>query len=295
MTDAQTFPAAKVRIRYAFLGNSSEIRIGATILVAILALGFVLPRITGYSPSDFVATPSLPPSPAHPFGTDSFGRDVMVRSFAAARVDYLIAGLAVGLAALIGTPIGVFVATTNRRGLDWFVMRIVDAIIAFPIVVLVVTLVVILGADSSFLGLPAGLAPALGAFVLIGWAYYARIARSQALSLRQRDFIAATRYMGYSDTRIVLRHVLPSVVPTILAYAVGDAIITIGFVASLGLLGAGVQPPTAEWGSMIVESRPYIETAWWMTFFPVLLLLITGFALSLVGDGLIKRLEGRGQ
>jgi peptide/nickel transport system permease protein len=113
--------------------------------------------------------------------------------------------------------------------------------------------------------------------------------------LRQRDFIAATRFMGYSDARIVFRHVLPSVVPTILAYAVGDAIITIGFVASLGLLGAGVQPPTAEWGSMIVESRPYIETAWWMTFFPVLLLLITGFALSLVGDGLIKRLEGREQ
>ena len=99
--------------------------------------------------------------------------------------------------------------------------------------------------------------------------------------------------MGYSDTRIVLRHILPSVAPTILAYAVGDAIITIGFTASLGLLGAGVQPPTAEWGQMIVESRPYIETAWWMTFFPVLLLVITGFALSLVGDGLIKRLEGR--
>jgi peptide/nickel transport system permease protein len=170
-------------------------------------------------------------------------------------------------------------------------MRVVDAIISFPLVVLVVSLVVVLGADRTIAGLPPGLAPALAAFVLTGWAYYARIARSQALSLRQRDFVVATRYMGYSEGRIVTRHILPIVASTILAYAVGDAIVAIAVIASLSLLGAGVQPPTPEWGQMMLESRAYLQTAWWMTLFPVLLIVISGLALSLVGDGLVKRLD----
>ena len=171
-------------------------------------------------------------------------------------------------------------------------MRIVDAIISFPFVVLVLALVVTLGADRSILGLPAGLAPALFAFCLTGWAYYARIARSQAMALRERDFVVAARLMGYSETRIVLRHVLPAVIGTSIAYAVGDAIVTVAFTASLSLLGAGVQPPTPEWGQMMYEARSYLQTAWWITLFPALALVVSGIALSLVGDALLKRVEG---
>jgi peptide/nickel transport system permease protein len=294
MIVVETSVPARLRIRYRSLRGSWEIGIGIAILTFILILGVVLPHVTGYSSSAFVARPLSGPSLAHPFGSDRFGRDVMIRAFAAARIDYLIAAVAVGVAALVGSVVGVFAGATNRRHADWIVMRVVDAIIAFPGVVLVISLVVVLGADSSIAGLPAGLGPALAAFVLVGWAYYARIARSQALSLRQRDFVSAARYMGYSETRIVVRHILPIVASTMLAYAVGDAIITIGFAASLSLLGAGVQPPTPEWGQMIFESRIFLQTAWWTTLFPVLLLVISGFGLSLVGDGLIKRLEGRG-
>ena len=278
-------------LRFGALGAYPEIAVGVAILVAMLALGPLLKAITGYSTSGLAFTPLQSPTLAHPFGTDMFGRDVMVRTFVAAQTDFLVAAIAVGFASTVGTLIGVFAGSTRIRGVDWTIMRIVDAIISFPFIVLVLALVVVVGADRSIAGLPHGLAPALIAFCLTGWAYYARIARGQALSLRQRDFVVAARLMGYSELRIVVRHILPAVLGVTMAYAVGDAIITVAFTASLSLLGAGVQPPTPEWGSMMYEARNYLQSAWWITLFPALALVTSGIAFSLVGDGLLKRLE----
>jgi peptide/nickel transport system permease protein len=132
MSVAETPVPARLHIRYRFLRTNREIRLGVAILMFILILGVVLPGITGYSSSEFVARPLSSPSLAHPFGTDRFGRDVMVRSFSAAWVDYLIAAVAVGVAALVGSVVGVFAGATDRRHADWILMRVVDAIIAFP-------------------------------------------------------------------------------------------------------------------------------------------------------------------
>lgn len=267
--------------------------VAAAIPILIVILGFLLPRITGYSPTAFVAHPLQPPSWAHPFGTDQFGRDIFVRCFSASHVDYLVAVVGVGVSATLGSLIGVAVAATPSRWVDGAVMRIADAVIAFPFIVLALAFVVVFGPDTSFLGLPQGMPALFAAFLLVGWAYYARLARSQAVSLRSRDFVTAARLMGYSNTRIALRHVTPIVMATTMAYAVGDAIITVALIASLSFLGAGIGPPAPEWGQMMYDGRGLLQIAWWMTLFPALMLIVSGLCLALIADYSIKQLEDR--
>jgi peptide/nickel transport system permease protein len=267
--------------------------VAAAIPVLIVILGFVLPAITGYSPTAFVAQPLQAPSWAHPFGTDQFGRDIFVRCFVASHIDYLVAAVGVGVASVAGSIIGVAVASTRIRGVDWTVMRIVDAVIAFPFIVLALAFVVVFGQGASFLGLPQGMPALFAAFLLVGWAYYARLARSQAVSLRSRDFVTAAHLMGYSNTRIALRHVMPIVMATTLAYAVGDAILTVALTASLSFLGAGIGPPAPEWGQMMFDGRGLLQIAWWMTLFPALMLVISGLCLAIIADHAIRRLEDR--
>jgi peptide/nickel transport system permease protein len=267
--------------------------VAAAIPVLIVILGFVLPAITGYSPTAFVAQPLQAPSWAHPFGTDQFGRDIFVRCFVASHIDYLVAAVGVGVASVAGSIIGVAVASTRIRGVDWTVMRIVDAVIAFPFIVLALAFVVVFGQGVSFLGLPQGMPALFAAFLLVGWAYYARLARSQAVSLRSRDFVTAAHLMGYSNTRIALRHVMPIVMATTMAYAVGDAILTVALTASLSFLGAGIGPPAPEWGQMMFDGRGLLQIAWWMTLFPALMLVISGLCLAVIADHAIRRLEDR--
>lgn len=292
-TEATT-PATSGRGRWLTgLAPDWVVVVAAAILLTIVALGFALPVLTGYGVNEFVARPLLPPSSAHPFGTDTFGRDVMVRTFAASHVDYLVAVLGVGTAAILGTVVGVFVASTRVRSLDWLTMRLTDGVIAFPFTVLALAFVVVLGSDATVLGLPQGMPALLAAYVVVGWAYYARIARSQTVSLRSRDFVAAGRQLGYSDARIAIRHISPIVLATTMAYAVGDAIITVALTAGLSFLGAGIAPPTPEWGQMMYEGRGLIETAWWLTAFPSLALVVSGLCLAVIGDRSIRRLEDR--
>jgi peptide/nickel transport system permease protein len=267
--------------------------VAAAVPVLIVILGFALPSITGYSPTAFVAQPLQPPSLAHLFGTDQFGRDILVRCFVASHIDYLVAVVGVGVASVVGSIIGVAVASTRIRGVDWAVMRIVDAVIAFPFIVLALAFVVVFGQGASFLGLPQGMPALFAAFLLVGWAYYARLARSQAVSLRSRDFVTAAHLMGYSNTRIALRHVMPIVMATTMAYAVGDAILTVALTASLSFLGAGIGPPAPEWGQMMFDGRGLLQIAWWMTLFPALMLVISGLCLAVVADHAIRRLEDR--
>lgn len=269
------------------------ILVGTAVLVAVPLLGWLLPWITGYAPHEFVDVPLLAPSLAHPFGTDEYGRDVMVRAFAASHVDYLIAAVTVGVSALVGSAVGVFSACVRARGVDWIIMRLADAVISFPLLVLVLALVVVFGDDLSLPGVPQGMPALLAALVAIGWAYYARLARSQAVSLRSREFVVAAQQMGYSDLRIAVRHLLPTVMTVTLAYSVGDAITAVAIASSLSFFGAGVAPPTPEWGQMMYEGRGLIDSAWWITTFPGLIVVSMGLALSLAADGLAARLGGR--
>lgn len=265
--------------------------IGVTIILVILLGSVLAPVLTGYAPDALVAPPLQPPSAAHWFGTDQYGRDVLVRTFVAAQVDYMIGAFVIVFCGLFGSLIGVYVASTRIRGVDWAVTRLIDAIIAFPLAVLVLALGVMVGPDFTFWGIPRGLPSVLIVYACLGWAYYARLARSQVLSLRSRDFIRAGRAMGYSDARLTMKHLFPQVSMVTFAYAVGDAIVAIALASSLSFLGAGVMPPTPEWGQIIYEGRAVLASAWWIAAFPALFLAGSGLALVGIGDGLVRRME----
>jgi peptide/nickel transport system permease protein len=265
---------------------------GGVILAAIVLLSVIVPIVSAYPTDAFVAQPFQPPSAEHPFGTDSYGRDVFVRVWAAGRLNLFVALVGVGVPLLVGTLVGTIVGAAQLRWVDAVVMRLVDAILAFPFVILVLALVVVFGSDRSLGPLPAGLPSLFIAIFVTSWAIYARLARAQTLSLRQRDYVAAARLLGYSRVRVLRRHLLPGVLGTTATYAVADAILIVIVTASLPFLGSGVQPPTPEWGSIMYEGRFVIESAWWVTVLPGCVLALTGIGISLVADALIGGREG---
>jgi peptide/nickel transport system permease protein len=264
---------------------------GGVILALVATLSIVVPLVSA-PPDQFVSDPFRPPSWAHPFGTDTFGRDVFVRTWAAGRIDLFVAAAGVSSSLLVGTTVGVLAASARRRIWETALMRVVDSIIAFPFVVLVLALVLVFGATASYGPLPAGLPALLLAIFIFDWALYARLARAQTLVLRNRDFIVAASILGFSRWRILRRHLLPHVFRVTGTYAVGDAIIILIATASLPFLGAGVQPPTAEWGGMMYEGRTVLATAWWITVIPGMVLALTGVGLSLVADAALSSEEG---
>lgn len=268
-------------------GRRRSLIAGVVLLTVIVVLCAIVPVISRYSPDALVATPDQPPSTAHLFGTDSFGRDLFVRVFAAGRIDLFVALVGVAVPLVMGTLIGTVVAGSARRWPDVITMRIIDAIVAFPFVILVLALVVVFGVDRTVGPLPAGLPSLFVAIFLTSWALYARLARAQTLALRNREFIDAARLLGFSHSRIVRRHLLPTVFKTTATYAVSDAILIIIVTASLPFLGAGVQPPTPEWGAIMYEGRTVIQTAWWIIVFPGIALALTGLAASLIADALV--------
>jgi peptide/nickel transport system permease protein len=271
------------------IGRRRELRIGIGIVVLVVLMSILVPIVSRYSTEGFVATPLQAPSWSHLFGTDEFGRDLFTRTFAAGRLNLGVAAAGVIVPLAVGTLIGVLVGSSRRRGVDALVMRIVDGIIAIPFVVLVLALVVVVGTQRTFLFLPAGIPALLVAIVATSWAIYARLARGQTLAFRNREYILATRLLGYSRWRIVSRHLLPPVFSTTATYAASEAILIVSVTASLAFLGAGVQPPTPEWGSLIFEGRNLLPTAWWLSVLPGLVLAITGFGFALIADAIVDR------
>lgn len=256
------------------------------ILLAAIVLACILVPLISHDSGDVIGLPMQSPSWSHPFGTDEIGRDLLIRTFQGGRIDLAIAGAGVGVSLIVGTLIGTL-AGISGRWIDGLIMRLVDAFIAFPFLILALLLVVVVGSDRSIAFLPAGLPSTFVAIAVVGWAGYARLARGETLSLRTRDHVVAARLLGFSTPRIIARHLVPSVVRITGAYAVGDAILAVIVVASISFLGAGVQPPTPEWGSIMFEGRAHLQTAWWITVVPGLLLALTGIALSLIADALL--------
>jgi peptide/nickel transport system permease protein len=263
---------------------------GIVLLVAILCV--VVPIISPYSANAFVARPFLPPSSAHPFGTDDFGRDVFTRTFQAGRLDLAIATFAIVVSSLGGTLIGVLSGATRLRWLDTLLMGFVDAVVAFPFIVLILALVVVFGSTTSFGPLPPGVPSLLVAILLTDWVIYARLGRAETLSLGQSDFIVAARVSGCSPVRVIVRHLVPNVIAVSAAYAVADVILVIIATASLPFLGAGVQPPAPEWGNMMFEGQSFLSTSWWITMCPAIVLALTGLGVMLAADALLARKAG---
>ncbi len=262
---------------FRFLSGKVTLTLGAGIFGTFVAMALLAPLIAPYDPVfQDEAARLVPPSFAHPFGTDSFGRDILSRVIWAARIDLQISIIGVVFPFLIGTTIGT-IAGYFGGVVDAVFMRIVDVILAFPFLVLMLAIIAILG---------PGLMSFYIAMALVGWVSYARLIRAQILILKSADFAVAARSLGFSHARIMFRHLLPNALVGSIVFSMSDAVLVLLAGASISYLGLGVQPPTAEWGIMVAEGQGFIAQAWWMTTFPGLAIVVLAFGFSPIADGL---------
>jgi peptide/nickel transport system permease protein len=265
-----------------------ELLVGAGMIIGVVVACLVIPIIDKTDPTALVGKPLQPPSGEHLFGTDTVGRDVFIRVFRAGQIDIALAALGVSIPFISGTLIGTMVGASRRRYVDTVAMRLTDGVIAFPFVVLVLVVVLIFGPDLKVWPLPAGAASVLAATWLVNWTFYARLARTRTHVLRQEDFVSAGKLLGFSQLRIVTRHLLPSVWPTTATYAVADVLFMVSLIAALPFLGAGIQPPTPEWGGMMYEGRGVLLQAWWISLTTVGVVMVLGIGVMLVVDSLVS-------
>lgn len=260
-----------------WLGQHLSLAIGMGMLAFFLLVAVAAPLIAPYDPVSQMADVRLtPPSFAHPFGTDNFGRDILSRVIWGTRIDLQIAFIGVVFPFIIGTLLGT-VAGFFGGLVDIVFMRIIDIILAFPFLVLMLSIIAILG---------PGLISFYIAMALVGWVSYARLVRAQILVLKNSDYAVAAVSLGFGRMRIMFRHLLPNAIAGSLVFVMSDAVLVLLNGAAISYLGLGVQPPTAEWGIMVAEGQPFVTTAWWITFFPGLSIVFLAFAFSLLGDAL---------
>ena len=257
---------------------------GAILVLAVIACAAVPDVIAPYPPNKFDYHALMkPPSAAHWFGTDNFGRDMLSRTIWAARIDLQIAVFCTLFPAIFGTFIGCIVGYTGGL-IDSVFRRIVDVAITIPFLVLVIAIVAVLG---------PGLTNMYIAVSAVNWIIYARLIRSEIIGQKRRDYAASGRVMGYSDARVLFRHLLPNAISPILVYWMTDMALAILLGSSLGYLGLGAQPPTAEWGVLIGDAKNFMTTAWWMSIFPGIAIVLAGTGFSLLGDGLATLVRRR--
>jgi peptide/nickel transport system permease protein len=245
--------------RRRFKWNSSLVMGGAIILIMVVAAVFA-PYITPYDPIRLdIRSRFQPPSATHWFGTDQYGRDVFTRVLYGARYDLLIAVLAVALAAGVGTPLGLL-AGYFRGWTDTVIMRLMDLLLAFPNILLAMTLAAVLGPSLN---------NAILAVAIVGIAGYARIAYASTLSAKSEVYVEAARALGAAHHRLMLRAILPAILAPIVIRGTLGMGFTILLAAGLGFIGLGAQPPTPEWGAMINEGRNQVILGrWWTSVFP---------------------------
>lgn len=260
-----------------WLGRHLTLALGLGMLAFFVIVALAAPLIAPYDPVLQMADVRLqPPSLSHPFGTDNFGRDILSRVIWGARIDLQIAFIGVVFPFVIGTLLGT-IAGFFGGFIDAVFMRIIDVILAFPFLVLMLSIIAILG---------PGLTSFYIAMALVGWVSYARLVRAQILVLKNSDYAVAAVSLGFSRTRIMFRHLLPNAIAGSLVFVMSDAVLVLLNGAAISYLGLGVQPPTAEWGIMVAEGQPFITTGWWIPLFPGLSIVFLAFAFSLLGDAL---------
>jgi peptide/nickel transport system permease protein len=240
-----------------------------------------------------------PPNPAHPFGTDTVGRDLMARTISGGQISLIIGISAMLVALLVGTLVGA-VAGYYGGVIDSILMRFTEAVFNIPDLFLLIVMAKFFATELNeikFLGRTFS-GSVLVIIIIIGltkWTYLARIVRAQYLSLKERDFVSAARAIGVANRPIIFRHILPNSLASIIVSGtliVAQAILSEAYVSFLGL---GVQPPTASWGNLLVSSYNYLQTAPWLWIFPGLLISLTVLSINFVGDGLRDALDPRTQ
>jgi peptide/nickel transport system permease protein len=265
----------------------SRARVAGLTLLVVVGVALLAPLLAPYDPGaqlDIVRLHSRPPSLAHPLGTDTFSRDVLSRLIWGTRVSLSIAFSAVALSVTIGIFLGVLAGYAGGA-IDAVLMRVVDAALSIPRLLLLIAVIALWG--------DVGILPLSLLIAAISWFAVSRLVRAETLAVRDQDFVVAARALGASPTRILLRHVLPSVA----APGLVSATLSIGSIvlleAGLSYLGIGVRPPAPSWGSIIQEGADRVSDLWWLTLFPGLAILVTVFACNALGDALRDALDPR--
>lgn len=266
-----------------FLKNKMAVS-GGIIVLMFFAVSLLAPWISPYDPGAIDLTAVLvPPSQTHFLGTDQLGRDVLSRMIWGAKISLKVGIAATGLAILIGTLLGAL-AGYYGGWVDSLIMRFVDIMLCFPTFFLILAVIAFLEPSIWNIMIVIG---------LTGWMGITRLVRADVSSLRERDFILAARGIGASDLRIVMVHILPNAMASVLVAAtlgVAGAILT---ESALSFLGIGVQPPTPSWGNILTAGKDNIDIAWWLSFFPGLAILLTVLGYNLLGEGIRDSLDPR--
>ncbi len=280
---ARPHPATVAAIRAARAARRPpQFYAGAAVLGLVLGVALFAPWISphGYADQDLIKSLQAPAWSSgdwsHPLGTDRLGRDLLSRLMVGARVSIAVALLSVLLGGGLGTMLGLAAGYFGRR-VDHLVSRMIDIQLSFPPVFLAIAIMAALGQS---------LAKLVVVLAFVTWVQYARIARANTLSVREREFVQAARALGAAEGRILLRHVLPSILPPLLVVGAVNMSNVILAEAALSYLGLGVQPPTPAWGSMVSEGRAAQSLAWWGTVFPGMAIAVLVIGANLLSDGL---------
>lgn len=256
------------------LGTSATL--AAFVCAVFVVVGVLAPLLTPADPQHQELTARLRPplSPGHFFGTDVLGRDVLSRLIAGTRESLTVAVIAVAISVVVGVAIGL-VSGYFGGLLDSLLMRFVDAWLAFPFLLLAITIIAILG---------PGTRNVIIALVASEWVVYVRLVRGETLSIREREYVTSARVLGVSRTAIMVKHILPNIYGPILVVSTLELGIVIVTEASLSFLGLGANAATATWGAMLADGRAYLATAWWLATIPGLAIFVVVLAVNLLGD-----------
>jgi len=255
---------------------------GLVIIGLILLAVIAAPLLTSWNPDAQNLNATLSGFSAHHWlGTDQEGRDTFARLLYGGRIDLQIAFIAVLFPFVLGTILG-SVAGYFGGWIDIIIMRLVDIVVAFPFFVLIIALVFVLGPGERSIYI---------AITLVGWVSYARIIRGEILVAKRQEYVLAAQSGGLSNLRIMGRHLLPNVITQAIIYAMSDIVQDILAIVTLSYLGLGIQPPAADWGTMISDGQNFLTTHWQLTTIPGLAVVVTGLGLSLIGDGLADLLR----
>jgi len=250
---------------------------GLTVIVGLIAVAILAPWLSPYNPlSVSLSTKLLPPSLIHVLGTDDLGRDILSRVIAGSQISLRIAITVVAFAFTFGTALGV-IAGVYGGAIDELIMRVTDTFLSIPSLVLALVIAAALGPSLYNLML---------SLCATWWPWYTRLARGEALSVREKQYIESARMVGVSDFLLLFRHILPNCVAPLIVQASMDMGFVILNAAGLSFIGLGAQPPSPEWGAMLSLGRTYLREAWWVATFPGLAILITVLGFNLLGDGL---------
>jgi peptide/nickel transport system permease protein len=263
---------------------SVTLRIGLALLALVVVLAAFAPLIAPFDPNyqDFDAI-LMPPGFTHLFGTDNLGRDIFSRVLYGGRIDMVAAFFMTYVPLFYGVMIGAY-AGFRGGWVDAVVNTLVNIAIAFPFLILIIVAVAVLGPGMQNIYISV---------FLLAWTMYARLARAEMLVERGKDYMLAARILGFPTRRILLRHAMPNIIGSSIVFSMSDFVLNILLLSSLSFIGLGIQPPTPEWGAMIADGKDFILQSWWICTMPGLAVVVAGSALSLIGDGLARRLGDR--